>query len=91
MAVTFTNRREWSAGGFRAVVGQVTLSGVTSGAVNIGLVNILGGSITPVSYDSTLRPHTYMNRSSAGAALNGYVQVVSGTIGDVYEVFAVGN
>jgi hypothetical protein len=90
MAVTISNKKEFSAGGFRAVIGTVTLDAVTSGAVSCGLEVIYGGAVTPASIDSALRAKYAFNVGSAETAINGMLAITTGTAGDVYEVFLVG-
>jgi len=90
MAVTFTPTIS-VFGNYRVSMGTITLSAVTSGAVSSGLQRIVGGSVTPASCTTdTLRQQIKFNTGSAGTAINGMVQITTGTAGDDFYAVLFG-
>lgn len=91
MAVTFTGVTEAVMGNCRVRMGTITLDAVTSGAVDSGLARIYGGSVVRSSWTSTLLGQQVLfNSGSGGTAINGYVQIVTGTAGDAFEAVLFG-
>jgi len=90
MAVTFD--RNFSVMGDRRVVfGLVTVTGLTSGAVESGLSVIHGGGFTYHSYTSSV-PNAVVvfNVGSAATAINGMIDIQTCTAGDDFYVYAIG-
>ena len=92
MAVTYTPTFS-VMGNFRVSYGVATCDGVTSGAFDTGLENIRGGSVTRQSFTSNAGEGTQVlfNSGSASTDIQGFIQLVTCTAGDDFQVFVFGD
>jgi hypothetical protein len=92
MAVTFTKTKETIYGNDRIVHGVLDLSDQSSGAVAIpGIRRLYNIAATPESFTSTTFPKFFINQGSAATAIDGMLQIKSGTAGDAFNVVAYGD
>lgn len=91
MAVVFTETMDTVMGDKRMIAGTIDLTGVTSGAVAIGLRKIDCIATSPQSVTTTLSPMFTVNTGSGATAINGQLAVSNGTSGDLFYVVCYGD
>lgn len=91
MALAWSNYELGVVGSRRCVTGLITVSALTSGAIESGLQTIVGGGFAYHSYTSAV-PNAVVvfNRGSGATAIGGMIQIQTCTAGDDFYIFAVG-
>jgi len=78
-------------GNKRMAIGTITLSGLTSGAADVGLGRIIdGGSVSLRAYTDTTSHTVAYNLGSGSTTIYGQVRIGSAVAGEVFDVIIVG-